>query len=92
MRENAFCMVRIPPSSQATRAGFIEIRGEKNPSHMESHTKCISGLIICAAIDIIYVTNGRRGGGRGEVYECSRECSREMGVIMGRGGGGGGGL
>ena len=53
MRENAFCMVfhvrwishhsSSNPTLVATRLGRDwETRGEKNPSHMENHTKCIS--------------------------------------------------
>ena len=53
MRENAFCMVfhviwishhsSLNPTLVATRLGQdSETRGEKNPSHMENHTKCIS--------------------------------------------------
>ena len=49
MRENAFCMVfhsSSNPTVVATRLGRdSETRGEKNPSHMENHTKCISGNI-----------------------------------------------
>ena len=55
MRENAFCMVfhvrwishhsSPNPTLVATRLGRdSETRGEKNPSHMENHTKCISSL------------------------------------------------
>ena len=57
MRENAFCMVfhvrwishhsSPNPTLVATRLGRdLESRGEKNPSHMENHTKCISSYII----------------------------------------------
>ena len=53
MRENAFCMVfharwishhsSPNPTLVATRLGRdSETRGEKIPSHMENHTKCIS--------------------------------------------------
>ena len=53
MRENAFCMVfhvrwishhsSPNPTLVATRLGRdSETCGEKNPSHMENHTKCIS--------------------------------------------------
>ena len=52
MRENAFCMVfhvrwishhsSPNPTLVATRLGRdSETRGEKTPSHMENHTKCI---------------------------------------------------
>ena len=57
MRENAFCMVfhrrwishhsSPSPTLVATRLGRdSETRGEKNPSHMENHTKCISSIFI----------------------------------------------
>ena len=57
MRENAFCMVfhvrwishhsSPNPTLVATRLGRdLETRGEKNPSHMENHTKCISCHLI----------------------------------------------
>ena len=50
MRENAFCMVfhemdfsPLVSESHPRRVGRdSETRGEKNPSHMENHTKCIS--------------------------------------------------
>ena len=56
MRENAFCMVfhvrwishhsSSNPTLVATRLGRdSETRGEKNPSHMENHTECISSDI-----------------------------------------------
>ena len=49
MRENAFCMVfhvrwishHSSPNLRDS-GGDSETRGEKNPSHMENHTKCIS--------------------------------------------------
>ena len=57
MRENAFCMVfhvrwishhsSPNPTLVATRLGRdSETRGEKNPSHMENHTKCISSRLL----------------------------------------------
>ena len=55
MRENAFCMVfhvrwishhlSLNPTLVAPRLGRdSETRGEKNPSHMENHTKSISSF------------------------------------------------
>ena len=69
MRENAFCMVfhvrwishhsSPNPTLVAARLGRdSETRDEKNPSHMENHTKCIiyhmhENLFITLAISLI---------------------------------------
>ena len=64
MRENVFCMVfyvrwishhsspNPPPPPRRKRLGRdSETRGEKNPSHMEKHAKCIS----CKCLYIVFL-------------------------------------
>ena len=42
------------PHRYATRAG-LETHGEKNPSHMENHTKCISSFMMIVAVALMHV-------------------------------------